>query len=76
MLGFAPDGILLASYGQLVPREILDAAPRRPLNVHPSLLPRHRGAAPVAATILAGDTVANCAKAGILLRTSSDLETA
>lgn len=55
---FAPDGLLLASYGQLVPREILEAAPRSPLNVHPSLLPRHRGAAPVAATILAGDAVA------------------
>ena len=54
---FAPDGLLLASYGQLVPREILEAAPRPPLNVHPSLLPRHRGAAPVAATILAGDSV-------------------
>jgi len=35
----------------------LEAAPRPPLNVHPSLLPRHRGAAPVAATILAGDPV-------------------
>ena len=55
---FAPDGLLLAAYGQLVPREILEMAPRVPLNVHPSLLPRHRGAAPVAATILAGDPVA------------------
>jgi methionyl-tRNA formyltransferase len=58
MRDFGPDGLLLASYGQLVPREILEAAPRPPLNVHPSLLPRHRGAAPVAATILAGDIVA------------------
>jgi len=55
---FKPDGLLLASYGQLVPREILEAGTRPPLNVHPSLLPRHRGAAPVAATILAGDAVA------------------
>jgi methionyl-tRNA formyltransferase len=55
---FAPDGLLLAAYGQLVPREILESAARSPLNVHPSLLPRHRGAAPVAATILAGDAVA------------------
>ncbi|RPH35932.1 MAG: methionyl-tRNA formyltransferase [Chloroflexi bacterium] len=52
---FAPDGLLLASYGELVPRDLLAIAPRPPLNVHPSLLPRHRGAAPVAATILAGD---------------------
>jgi methionyl-tRNA formyltransferase len=54
---FAPDGLLLAAYGQLVPPDLLQAADRRPLNVHPSLLPRHRGAAPVASTILAGDPV-------------------
>jgi methionyl-tRNA formyltransferase len=52
---FSPDGLLLAAYGQLVPSELLEVAPRPPLNVHPSLLPRHRGAAPVASTILAGD---------------------
>jgi methionyl-tRNA formyltransferase len=52
---FAPDGLLLAAYGQLVPPDLLGIAPRPPLNVHPSLLPRHRGAAPVASTILAGD---------------------
>lgn len=52
---FAPDGLLLAAYGQLVPPDLLALAPRPPLNVHPSLLPRHRGAAPVAGTILAGD---------------------
>lgn len=50
-----PDGLLLASYGQLVPPALLELTAREPLNVHPSLLPRHRGAAPVAATILAGD---------------------
>jgi methionyl-tRNA formyltransferase len=52
---FGPDGLLLVSYGQLVPGDLLELAPRPPLNVHPSLLPRHRGAAPVAGTILAGD---------------------
>jgi methionyl-tRNA formyltransferase len=51
----APDGLLLAAYGQLVPADLLTVAARPPLNVHPSLLPRHRGAAPVASTILAGD---------------------
>jgi methionyl-tRNA formyltransferase len=54
---FAPDGLLLAAYGQIVPADLLGAAPRPALNVHPSLLPRHRGAAPVAAAILAGDGV-------------------
>lgn len=52
---FAPDGLVLAAYGQVVPGDLLSAAPRQPLNVHPSLLPLHRGAAPVAGTILAGD---------------------
>jgi methionyl-tRNA formyltransferase len=59
---FGPDGLLLVAYGQLVPADLLTLAPRPPLNVHPSLLPRHRGAAPIAATILAGD-----ARAGVSL---------
>ncbi|MGZ8475970.1 MAG: methionyl-tRNA formyltransferase [Candidatus Limnocylindria bacterium] len=59
---FAPDGLLLAAYGQLVPTGLLELADRPPLNVHPSLLPRHRGAAPVAGTILSGD-----AEAGVTL---------
>ena len=52
---WAPDGLLLVAYGQLVPQDLLDIGTRPPLNVHPSLLPRHRGAAPVAGTIQAGD---------------------
>ena len=59
---FGPDGLLLAAYGQLVPGDLLGVAPRPPLNMHPSLLPRHRGAAPVASTILGGD-----AEAGVTL---------
>jgi methionyl-tRNA formyltransferase len=55
---FAPDGLLLAAYGQLIPPDVLGLAARQPLNVHPSLLPRHRGAAPVASTILSGDELA------------------
>jgi methionyl-tRNA formyltransferase len=52
---FGPDGLILVAYGQIVPDALLRLAERPPLNVHPSLLPRHRGAAPVAGTILAGD---------------------
>jgi methionyl-tRNA formyltransferase len=52
---FDPDGLVLAAYGQIVPGDLLQLGRRPPLNVHPSLLPRHRGAAPVAGTILAGD---------------------
>ena len=52
----APDVIVLADYGQLIPRVLLDVPPRGFLNLHPSALPRWRGAAPIPATILAGDT--------------------
>ena len=53
---FDPDGIVLVAYGQIVPADLLGIGRRPPLNVHPSLLPRHRGAAPVAGTILSGDS--------------------
>lgn len=51
-----PDLGVLADYGQIVPQALIDIPPHGILNVHPSLLPRHRGAAPIPATILAGDT--------------------
>jgi methionyl-tRNA formyltransferase len=51
----SPELGVLADFGRIVPQDVLDAFPRGILNVHPSLLPRHRGATPVAATILAGD---------------------
>jgi methionyl-tRNA formyltransferase len=50
--------IILADYGRLIPGAILDLPRHGALNIHPSLLPRHRGAAPVVGTILAGDAVA------------------
>jgi methionyl-tRNA formyltransferase len=50
-----PDLGVLADYGQIVPRSLLDLPPHGILNVHPSLLPRHRGATPIPATIAAGD---------------------
>jgi len=52
-----PDLIVLADYGQLIPRVLLDLPARGFLNLHPSALPRWRGAAPIPATILAGDTL-------------------
>ena len=52
---YDPDGLVLVAYGQIVPPHLLALGRRPPLNVHPSLLPRHRGAAPVAGTIQAGD---------------------
>ncbi len=53
--GLQPDLGVLADYGQVIPRALLDLPPRGILNVHPSLLPRHRGATPIPATIAAGD---------------------
>lgn len=58
VVALRPDLGILADYGRIVPAAILDAVPRGILNVHPSLLPRHRGAAPIPAAILAGDTEA------------------
>ena len=51
-----PDAIVVVAYGQIVPRAILDIPRDGAINVHPSLLPKHRGAAPIAGAILAGDT--------------------
>jgi len=53
----APDLIVVAAYGKILPPAILAIPPRGCLNVHASLLPRHRGAAPIPRAILAGDTV-------------------
>jgi methionyl-tRNA formyltransferase len=49
---------VLADYGQIVPPQVLELFPSGILNIHPSRLPRHRGATPVPATILAGDPLA------------------
>lgn len=51
----APDVIIVAAFGQILPPAILELPPHCCLNVHASLLPRHRGAAPISAAILAGD---------------------
>jgi len=51
----APDVIVVAAFGQILPAEVLALPPRGCLNIHASLLPRHRGAAPISAAILAGD---------------------
>ena len=52
-----PDVVCVAAYGLILPAEILEVPRFGCLNVHASLLPRHRGAAPVHRAILAGDRV-------------------
>jgi methionyl-tRNA formyltransferase len=53
----APDAFVVAAYGQILRQRLLDVPPAGTLNVHASLLPRWRGASPVAAAIMAGDEV-------------------
>jgi methionyl-tRNA formyltransferase len=53
--GFHPDLLVVMAYGQILPQELLDLPKFGALNLHASLLPRHRGAAPVHAALLAGD---------------------
>jgi methionyl-tRNA formyltransferase len=50
-----PDLIVVVAFGQILPATLLRIPPRGPVNVHASLLPRYRGAAPVAWTILNGE---------------------
>ncbi len=52
----APDLMVVVAYGQIIPGAILEIPRRGVLNVHASMLPRHRGAAPVAHALLAGDS--------------------
>jgi methionyl-tRNA formyltransferase len=51
------DAIVVAAYGLILPLEVLKAAPLGAVNVHASLLPRWRGAAPIQRAILAGDKI-------------------
>jgi methionyl-tRNA formyltransferase len=50
-----PDVIVVCAFGQILRQPVLDIPTKGVVNVHPSLLPRHRGATPIQAAILAGD---------------------
>lgn len=50
-----PDLLIVADYGKIIPKNSLDIPKFGALNIHPSLLPRHRGASPIRYTILRGD---------------------
>jgi len=50
-----PEVLVVAAYGQILPREVLDLAPLGAVNVHASLLPRYRGAAPIQWAIACGE---------------------
>ena len=51
----APDVVVVMAYGQILPRSVLEVPRVACFNLHASLLPRHRGAAPIQAAIAAGD---------------------
>ena len=51
-----PDAIVVVAYGKILPQEILDIPKYGIVNVHGSLLPKYRGASPITASILNGDT--------------------
>lgn len=53
----APDALAVVAYGRILPAEILEIPRFGGVNLHASLLPRHRGASPVQAALLAGDGV-------------------
>lgn len=55
LLEWKPDLLVVAAYGQILSRDVLSAAPRGGINVHASLLPKYRGAAPIAWAIHAGE---------------------
>jgi methionyl-tRNA formyltransferase len=66
-----PDALVVAAYGALLPQEFLGLAPQGAINIHASLLPRWRGAAPIQRAILAGD-----AETGIsIMRMDAGLDT-
>ena len=50
-----PDIIVVAAFGQILPKAVLDLPPHGCINLHPSLLPKYRGAAPIQRTIMNGE---------------------
>lgn len=57
LAGYRPDVLLVAAYGMILPQAVLDVPRIMPINVHASLLPAWRGAAPVERAVAAGDTL-------------------
>jgi methionyl-tRNA formyltransferase len=66
-----PEVIAVAAFGQILLQDVLDLPPHGCLNIHASLLPRWRGAAPVAAAILAGNEITGVT----IMRMDKELDT-
>ncbi len=57
LAGFRPELIVVAAFGYILPQKMLALPKFGCVNIHPSLLPRHRGPSPVADTLLGGDSL-------------------
>lgn len=69
--GYTPDLIVVAAYGRILPSAILELPPLGCINIHGSLLPRHRGAAPIQWAIIKGDS-----EAGVtIMQMDADMDT-
>lgn len=55
LLAYLPDVIVVAAYGRILPAQLLELAPHGCINIHGSLLPAHRGAAPIQWAVINGD---------------------
>lgn len=64
LLGLKPDILVVVAYGKFLPIDWIEAAPHQAINLHPSLLPKYRGAAPMQWALLNGD-----AKTGVTTTT-------
>jgi methionyl-tRNA formyltransferase len=53
---FKAEAAVLVAYGKLVPSDVIDLFPKGIINIHPSLLPKHRGSAPIEGALLEGDS--------------------
>ncbi len=79
-----PDMVVVVAFGQILPKEIIDYPPLQCLNIHPSLLPKYRGAAPLNWPIISGETKTGVTimlmdegmdSGDILLQQETDIET-
>ncbi|EHJ48555.1 methionyl-tRNA formyltransferase [Solidesulfovibrio carbinoliphilus subsp. oakridgensis] len=57
LAAYKPDVLIVAAYGMILPQAVLDVPTAMPINVHASLLPAWRGAAPIERAVAAGDTM-------------------
>lgn len=71
LAALAPDALIVAAYGLILPPAVLELPPAGCINVHASLLPRWRGASPIQAAVLAGDRVSGVS----LMRMEAGLDT-